>query len=213
MKDDVKARFAAVRVSYQQGHIPCRSARFTSSCARETNQPAVRMSLKSVCWVEYLTSSSSKGIPPRIALPPRVRKNPPCQPAPQTGAGLQKKPRARVRVVGTFQKSLQGLPASHVLRIFTGGQDTGHHQHVGTFHKSPERKRPPCLETFRHVLPENRRCVVRVRSAWRCATPCCLPALPNEVAFTVIFTSSEDLPEKSVALVPWLWAEPVRTSV
>ena len=29
--------------------------------------------------------------------------------------------------------------------------------------------------------------------------------------FTVIFTSSADLPEKSVALVPWLWVEPVRT--
>ena len=60
MSDDVVARFAAVRVSYQQGHIPFRLARFTSSCARETNQSAVRMSLKSVRWKESLTSSSSK---------------------------------------------------------------------------------------------------------------------------------------------------------
>ena len=44
MSDDVEARFAAVRVSYQQGHIPCRSVRFTRSCARETNQQSSRIS-------------------------------------------------------------------------------------------------------------------------------------------------------------------------
>ena len=37
MSDVLEVHFAAVRVSYQQGHIPCRSARITSSCARETN--------------------------------------------------------------------------------------------------------------------------------------------------------------------------------
>ena len=46
----------------------------------------------------------------------------------------------------------------------------------GTLHKWLERERPSCPETFRYALPENKRfpCVVRARSAWRCATPCCL---------------------------------------
>ena len=92
MSDDVEARFAAVRVSYQQGHIPCRSARFTSSCARETNQSAVRMSLKSVRWKESLTSSSSKMDTTENCFSSQSSKNPPCQTAPQTGAGLQRKP-------------------------------------------------------------------------------------------------------------------------
>ena len=51
MSDDVEARFAAVRVSCQQGPHPVSFGTVhTSSCARETNQSAVRMSLKSACW-------------------------------------------------------------------------------------------------------------------------------------------------------------------
>ena len=39
---------SACRVN--KAHIPCRSERFTCSCARETSQSAVRTSLKSVWW-------------------------------------------------------------------------------------------------------------------------------------------------------------------
>ena len=42
---------------------------------------AVRMSLKSVRWKESLTPSSQKWTPPRMAFPPIVRRNPPCQTA------------------------------------------------------------------------------------------------------------------------------------
>ena len=56
--------------------------------------------------------------------------------------------------------------------------------------------------------PSNKRLpyVVCARSAWRCSTLCCLPTLLFSArnVFTMIFTSSEDLEETSVALDPWL---------
>ena len=194
MSDDVEARFAAIRVSYQQGHIPCRSARFTSFCARETNQQ----------------SSKKSSVPASPAKQVQVfrESQDPC-------TGEQSIARDHQRVVGTFHKSLQGPPASHVSRISTRALDTGHHMSCGNFHQWLDRERPSCPETFRYVLPENKRlsCVVR---ASLCMALChallfaCTPFSARH-AFTLIFTSSEDPPERSVALVPWLWAETVRT--
>ena len=147
------------------------------------------------------------------------------QPAPQTGASLQKKPRAHVRANNTLREitslSLARFtsrctvpPASDVLRISTGAQNTGHHQlvvwHVSQVARARETVLPRNLQV--PFLLENKRlpCVIRARSAWRCATPCCLPAFlfSEECLYR---ESSEDLPERPVAVVQWLWAEPVRT--
>ena len=77
----------------------------------------------------------------------------------------------------------------------------------GTIHNWLEHERPSCPETFRYVLQENKRlpCSLCV-ALWHVFLFAC-----TTFSARVIFTSSEDLPEKSVALVPWLWAEPVRT--
>ena len=118
-------------------------------------------------------------------------KKTPCQTAPQTGASLQRKRRAHVQVNNSLLETISvslarfksrckvPLPVTFCefpqeLRI----RDTIN-MSFGTFHKWLERERPSCPETFRYVLPENQRlpCVVRARSVWRCATPCCLPAL------------------------------------
>ena len=62
---------------------------------------AVRISLKSVRWKESLTSSSSKIDITENVFPPGVRKNPPCQTAPQTSASLRRKPLRMGSLLGT----------------------------------------------------------------------------------------------------------------
>ena len=186
MSDDVEASFAAVRVSYQQGHIPCRSARFTSSCAR-------------------VTKSTD------------FEKNPPCQPTPPNKCGraihCERPSTCRWHVSQVVARS--SCQSRFANFHESSGYGTQSKCRFARFTSGSIARDRPAPRTFRYVLPENKRlpCVVRARSAWRCATPCCLSALPSQRgnAFTVIFTSSEDPRGRSVALVPWPWAETVRT--
>ena len=83
--------------------------------------------------------------------------------------------------------------------------------------------RSPVAPSRETVLPRNLqvRCARKKAVAIRCTCSLCM-ALCHALlfacapfsarnAFTLIFTSSEDPPERFVALVPWLWAETVRT--
>ena len=156
MSDDVEARLTAVRVLYQQGHIPCRSTRFTSSCARKTNQSAVRMSLKSVCWEESVTKGYHRELLFLLANNP-LRETISVSLARFTS-------RCKVSLPVTFCE-------------FPQAQDTGHHQHI-VWHVSQVARALPRNLQVRFARNKRLPCVVRARSAWRCATPCGLPALP-----------------------------------
>ena len=144
-----KARFAAVRASCQKGHIPCRSARFSSSCARETNQSAVRMSLKSVCWEESLTSSSSKAIPPRIASTTILRAS---QPRKQVQVFRKSQELVCGRTIHCERPSACRWHVSQVVARLSG------QSRFANFHKSSGYGTP---STCRFCQPEARECLAR----------------------------------------------------
>ena len=129
MSDDEEARFAAVRVSYQRGHIPCRSARFTSSCARETYQQSSRKS--------SVPSDPAKQVQVfRKKSRSHVRENNPLRETINVSLARFTN-RCKVLLPVTFFEFPQELRIRDTIHIS-----------FGTFHQWLDRERPSCPETF-----------------------------------------------------------------
>ena len=203
----------------------CEGWKLCVEAAVQTSDGVGHVSPQSACRIHKATSRvirHGSEVPVRKRPINRVRKNILRGSEPrQTGAGLQKKPRGHAREsnplretisvsFGTFHKSLQGPPASHVLRNSKGAQDTGHHQHV-VWHVSPVvRSRETVLlqelsgTFFARKKAIAMRCTCSLCTALSHALLFACTPFSAKNALTVIFTSSEDPPERSVALVPWL---------
>ena len=193
MSDDVEARFASVRVSYQQGDNPCRSARFTMFlCERE--QPILCSHEFEVCVLGRLSDvfvvkgDSTENC---FSLPEFEKISVPASPANRRRSSEQSQELKCWRTIHCERPSACRWHVSQVVARSSyqsrfanfhksSGNGTSSTCRLARFTSGSSARDPPAQKPSGTFLSGNKRlpCVVRVRSAWRCATPCCLPALP-----------------------------------